>query len=83
MKKSNQVNPPSLAELDAMLLTSIINRELTKLVKDIETWFGFSMKNGFTNIANYIYTARVELILNEFDWEESDQVIANIKRNVK
>ena len=41
------------------------------------------MEDGFTNIANYIHMARVELVLNEFNWEESDQVIANIKRNLK
>lgn len=83
MPKSNQVNLPSLRDWDTILLTSIRNRDLSKLVKDIETWFGFSRKDGFTNTINYIHLARVELVLNESDWEESDQVIANIKRNLK
>ena len=83
MKKSNQVNTPSLSEFDAILFTRIINGEFSTLVMYIKTWFGFSPDDGFTNIRNYINMAQVELILNEFDWEESDQVIANIKRNLK
>lgn len=83
MNKSNQVPPLSLAELDAISFSHICKGEVSKLIKYIETWFGFSMEDGFTNIRNYINMAQVELILNEFDWEESDQVIANIKRNLK
>lgn len=83
MKKSSQVNLPSLSELDAILFTRIRNGEFSTLVRYIETWFGFSVEDGFTHTANYFHMAQVELILNEFDWEESDQVIANIKRNLK
>lgn len=83
MNKSNKIPPPPLIEWEAAFFASLTARKLTELVKATEPWLGFSMKDGFDWEVDYLVFARVELILNEFAWEESDQVIANIKRNLK